>query len=172
MSSGESKLTITGDLRLVAAKVHSSIHEAKVGSPMEHVQVYRDTSLQDLWHNRQHVCEPQENKMITLGEPRVTTTDRWFSSKAPPLPAEMFLNGAWTLNYLHEAIKNHTSVGYCGVCECAREGSGCGAMLVTSVFPYLHCGTRGEPRPIRRTTQTNTPSPSEVSPATHGTSLD
>lgn len=48
MLSGESQLTVTGDLRLVAAKVHGSIHEAKVGSPMEHVQVYRDTSLQDL----------------------------------------------------------------------------------------------------------------------------
>lgn len=124
MLSGESQLTVTGDLRLVAAKVHGSIHEAKVGSPMEHVQVYRDTPLQDLWHNCQHVCEPRENKMITLREPKVTTTDRGFSSEAPPLPAEMSLNGAWTLNNLHEAIKNHTSVGYCGVCECVRQGSG------------------------------------------------
>lgn len=169
MLSGESQLTVTGDLRLVAAKVHGSIHEPKVGSPMEHVQVYRDTSLQDLWHDRQHVCEPQENRMITLREPKVTTTDRWFSSKAPPLPAEMYLNGAWTLKYLHDAIK---TTRYCGVWECAREGIGYRVMLVASVFPYLQRGRCGEPRPIRQTTQTNTPSPSEVSPATDGTSLD
>lgn len=29
---------------------------------MEHIEVYRDTSLQDLWHHCQHVWEPPDKK--------------------------------------------------------------------------------------------------------------
>lgn len=109
------------------------------------------------------------------------------------VPVEMSLNDTWTrqlmrciLYCLHKCYpKSHT--GHCEAYKCVSERRGCRALLKMSraqqknaqrknagwkvFFPYPRRGIRGDALPRRQTSQTNTPSPLEVSGATQRTCL-
>lgn len=49
--------TIAGDQRFVGWLIKGSAHETKSGASVEHVEVDRHASSQDLSHSGHHICQ-------------------------------------------------------------------------------------------------------------------